>query len=353
MESAVAEALKVSREKLKAQIQAGTINSGATGTANVCVEYRKAGKRYVTLGNMGDAKTYIRNRTTGEIREVSYDHSLVANLKRAGQLTEIEAFTDSARNFVYRFVDSNINNLAGFLASEIDNLKVAADVKTIELKDEEDVVMASDGATDNIHPEHLRSLSQKFATSKASGEDFAQYIHDVAKSIATKPADKSVDWAKPDDISIWSSVAKTLQGASIQLLPDYSASIDEMTALMSRAGSRFDSMKKVRVPIFDNQTGARLTAEQQVEILASRGVKVPQFSKADGHRLNPEEQIAAFEEKRFRIPKFDSATGKRMSDSELVAYFESLGFKPKKYDSKLGLPIPSAQQLRQILDLLK
>src|SRR5579872_66245 len=52
------------------------------------------------VANVGDSRAYlVRN---GQIRQISHDHSLVAELVRAGLLTEEQARTHEQRNLIYR-----------------------------------------------------------------------------------------------------------------------------------------------------------------------------------------------------------------------------------------------------------
>jgi serine/threonine protein phosphatase PrpC len=54
------------------------------------------------IANIGDSRTYLLR--DHEMRQVSFDHSLVANLVSTGQLLPDEIYTHPQRNVIYRFL---------------------------------------------------------------------------------------------------------------------------------------------------------------------------------------------------------------------------------------------------------
>lgn len=70
------------------------LGMGTTLVATLCDEFQ------VMIANIGDSRGYIYQN--GALRQVTKDHSLVAELVRRGQLTEEEALRHPQRNYVTR-----------------------------------------------------------------------------------------------------------------------------------------------------------------------------------------------------------------------------------------------------------
>jgi PPM family protein phosphatase len=70
------------------------LGMGTTLVATLCDEYQ------VVIANIGDSRGYIYQNDA--LRQVTRDHSLVAELVRRGQLTEEEALRHPQRNYVTR-----------------------------------------------------------------------------------------------------------------------------------------------------------------------------------------------------------------------------------------------------------
>jgi len=84
---------------------------------------------HLILGNVGDSRGYIINDTT--IRQISTDHSLVAEQVAAGLITAEEAETHPQRNIITRAIGISEN--------------VDVDIFKIELKPRDIVFLCSDG----------------------------------------------------------------------------------------------------------------------------------------------------------------------------------------------------------------
>lgn len=94
------------------------------------------------VANVGDSRAYLVR--DGRIRQISRDHSLVAELVRAGLLTEEQARTHHQRNIIYRSLGCT---------GEIE-----VDIFTEPVREGDTLVLCSDGLSGLIEDDELRSL---------------------------------------------------------------------------------------------------------------------------------------------------------------------------------------------------
>ena len=94
------------------------------------------------VANVGDSRAYLVR--DGEIRQISRDHSLVAELVRAGLLTEEQARTHEQRNIIYR-------SLGG-------PGEVEVDLFTEQVRDGDTLVLCSDGLSALVEDDELRAV---------------------------------------------------------------------------------------------------------------------------------------------------------------------------------------------------
>jgi serine/threonine protein phosphatase PrpC len=338
LEKAVADAMTAAANKQLLEARAGKLEPTASTTANICLEYRSNGKRFAVVGNIGDGKTIIRDKKSGALREVSRDHSIVRQLRDAGQLTADEAFNHPKRNFVYKFLDAASN-------MRPDEIIAMAGIITIELSADEDVIMYSDGIGDNVHPEHLESLSKRFANKGETSKNFATTLFEVAQSIARKGI---ADHAKSDDFSFWLSASeKDEEHTDIRLDAQFQTAVDAVVT-SSDALPKSPALLKARVPIFDSSTRRRLNAAEQVEIMRNRGFSIPNYDRFTGQQLTPDKQIATFDEGRFSIPVFDSVTGIRLTTDGILAALAEKGIKIPIFDIQSDNLLTSEEKLEKV-----
>lgn len=108
---------------------------GTTVVAATCVG------RLLEVANVGDSRLYIVNRG---IRQITRDHSLVAEMVRMGGIAKEEARNHPDKNIITRAVG----------ASDA----VEADFFTVELEEGDIVLMCSDGLTNMLEDEEIRMI---------------------------------------------------------------------------------------------------------------------------------------------------------------------------------------------------
>ncbi len=110
---------------------------GTTLTAAVVVEDR------IYVGQVGDSRAYLIRE--GEIRQVTFDHSWVAEQVRMGVLTPEEAETSPYRNVITRSIGTQP--------------QVEPDVFVEEARIGDTWVLCSDGLTGHVHDEEIRTIA--------------------------------------------------------------------------------------------------------------------------------------------------------------------------------------------------
>ena len=114
---------------------------------------------HVLLGHVGDSRAYLY--AGGRLRQISEDHSYVADLVRAGAITEEEAFHHPRRNVITRAVGTDES--------------VRADVVEILKAPGEKWLLCSDGLTDLVRDPEIAEILAQF-----SGQEAVEQLVDKA-----------------------------------------------------------------------------------------------------------------------------------------------------------------------------
>lgn len=114
---------------------AGDLDMGATCVAAVLHE------RTLYVANVGDSRAYVLH--AGQLRQVTRDHSLVAQLVARGELTPAEARAHPQRSLIYRAL--------GLPGAE-------ADLFVEPVEDGDTLVLCTDGLCGVIEDEELRAI---------------------------------------------------------------------------------------------------------------------------------------------------------------------------------------------------
>lgn len=109
---------------------------GTTVVAATCEDGR------LCVANVGDSRLYVANQK--EIRQITKDHSWVAEMVRRGGLGKEEARNHPDKNIITRAVGAD------------DNVKV--DFFTVQLKEGDLILMCTDGLTNMVEDEEIRMI---------------------------------------------------------------------------------------------------------------------------------------------------------------------------------------------------
>ncbi|MFT9494275.1 Stp1/IreP family PP2C-type Ser/Thr phosphatase [Anaerosolibacter sp.] len=112
------------------------------------------------IGHIGDSRAYlIRNN---EIKQITQDHSLVAELLRNGTITEKEAKTHPQKNIITRALGTEEN--------------IQIDIYTIELLAEDIIVLCSDGLSNLVEQMEIKEC----LTNSNSMQSGCEHLVDLA-----------------------------------------------------------------------------------------------------------------------------------------------------------------------------
>lgn len=97
--------------------------------------------------NLGDSRIYLYNKQEQNLRKISKDHSLVADLLRQGKITEEEAFNHPKKNIVTQ-------------ALGLDN-DLELDKGQLKLSPDDYLLLCTDGLTDMIRKNKIEEVFNK------------------------------------------------------------------------------------------------------------------------------------------------------------------------------------------------
>lgn len=131
-------AIETANERIrqKASEDADMEGMGTTVVAATCLG------KYLQVANVGDSRLYIVNDK--EIKQITRDHSLVAEMVRMGGLGKEEAKNHPDKNIITRAVGAGKT--------------VEPDFFAVELEEGDIVLMCSDGLTNMLEDEEIRMI---------------------------------------------------------------------------------------------------------------------------------------------------------------------------------------------------
>jgi serine/threonine protein phosphatase PrpC len=130
---------------------AGGPELGATCVAAVLHE------RWLYVANVGDSRAYVLH--AGQLRQVTRDHSLVAQLVERGELTAAEARTHPERHLIYR-------------ALGLPNTEVDLYIEPIE--EDDTLVLCTDGLSSVLDDDELADVVQRYSPNESVRELIAR-----------------------------------------------------------------------------------------------------------------------------------------------------------------------------------
>ncbi|ADH99202.1 Stp1/IreP family PP2C-type Ser/Thr phosphatase [Salisediminibacterium selenitireducens] len=111
---------------------------GTTVAAVICTESK------FFVGNIGDSRVYHLNSSTGEFKQVTKDHSVAAELFRAGQISETEADHHPRKHMLTKAVGTNPS--------------VASDVFEFGWTKGDKLLICTDGLSNKVSDESLARI---------------------------------------------------------------------------------------------------------------------------------------------------------------------------------------------------
>ncbi len=101
----------------------------------------KAGNRLL-LGHVGDSRAYLIRQ--GEIRQITQDHSLVAELVRRGSISEREAMKHPQKNIITRALGTD--------------LQVKVDISEVDFVESDILILCSDGLSNFVDSYEIEQM---------------------------------------------------------------------------------------------------------------------------------------------------------------------------------------------------
>ena len=149
---ALAEAIRAANAEILDHTRA---RADLRGMGTTCTTLALDGDR-VTVGHVGDSRAYLVRG--GRIRQITQDHSLVAQLVASNQLTPEEARRDSRRNVVTRSVGVTPE-------LEVDIVRLGE-----PLRPGDTLLVCSDGLHTQVDDEELARIASGESLDRACGE---------------------------------------------------------------------------------------------------------------------------------------------------------------------------------------
>lgn len=114
------------------------------------------------IGHIGDSRAYLfRN---GKLKQLTNDHSLVADMVQEGKITEEEAREHPYRNVITKALGSEE--------------KIKPDIFSVNLKDGDRLLLCSDGLTSMVDDATLHEVLSSSETLKAAGNTLIKKAND-------------------------------------------------------------------------------------------------------------------------------------------------------------------------------
>ncbi len=122
----------------KSRVDRALHGMGTTLTAAALVRDGNDGRPYLVLVNVGDSRAYVLDRGTGELRQLTDDHSVVEEMVRQGELSPEEAAVHPHRHVLTRALGIEPEVAVDVWALQVDaraRFLLCSDGLTNELKD--------------------------------------------------------------------------------------------------------------------------------------------------------------------------------------------------------------------------
>lgn len=128
----------------EADRQAGIQNDKGYGLGTTCVA-AVLREKTLYVANVGDSRAYVLR--DGQLRQITRDHSLVAQLIERGEITPAEARTHEQRHLIYR-------------ALGMPDVEVACFIEAVQEGDT--LLLCTDGLSNQVGDEEIRAIIEQY-----------------------------------------------------------------------------------------------------------------------------------------------------------------------------------------------
>ena len=109
----------------------------------------------VYIGHVGDSRAYLYSK--GEIKQITEDHSLVAELVKNGSITAREARRHPQKNIITRALGTEKN--------------IKVDIFSLDLIEQDIIILCTDGLSNYIDEIEIKSIIDKFGVKNESCQE--------------------------------------------------------------------------------------------------------------------------------------------------------------------------------------
>jgi len=115
----------------------------------------------IYIGHVGDSRAYLY--TQGDIKQITDDHSLVAELVKSGTITEREARRHPQKNIITRALGTEKT--------------IKVDIFSLEFKEKDILILCSDGLSNYVDQLEMKSVIDVLNVSEESCRDLISLVN--------------------------------------------------------------------------------------------------------------------------------------------------------------------------------
>ncbi|OZU90367.1 protein phosphatase [Virgibacillus indicus] len=129
---------------------------GTTIVIMICIE------DIITVAHIGDSRCYILNENG--FNQITEDHSLVNALVQSGQITKDDALSHPRKNIVLKALGTEE--------------QIEPDIQTLELEQDNKILLCTDGLTDKVQDAELLEIIQTSEDIETAGKSMIESAND-------------------------------------------------------------------------------------------------------------------------------------------------------------------------------
>lgn len=130
---------------------------GTTIVISLCTD------EFVVVGHIGDSRCYLWNDET-KLTRITSDHSLVNELVRTGQISELDAEEHPRKNVLLKAIGTEPN--------------ISPDIKTFEWQKNDRLLLCSDGLTNKIEDAELEDALSKMTDEEKTVKELIELANE-------------------------------------------------------------------------------------------------------------------------------------------------------------------------------